>query len=216
MRVLHVLHTSLPFACGYSFRSERIVRHQQLAGVEVAVVTSAQQPSGANVEEVREGIRFSRTNPPRLLRSPIRELQLMRALRMKLDEVCKTFRPDIIHAHSPVLVGLPSIKVAKKARIPFVYEIRDLWENASVDQGKFRLGSMPYRAVRHAENGLVRRADAVFTIGEVLRQELTGRVNRRIDIAANGVDLESFEPVAPRDEWTKMWNPGGLDRKSVV
>ena len=55
MRVLHVLHTSLPYLCGYSIRSDYIFRFQAQQGMSPAVVTSAQHPNGeAMHEEIHE------------------------------------------------------------------------------------------------------------------------------------------------------------------
>ena len=208
MRILHILHTSLPFVCGYSIRSDRILSGQRDAGMEVAVVTSAQQPDEAS-DEVLDGIPHFRTPGSRLMRSPVRELQLMRALSERLTGVIDQFEPDIVHAHSPVLVGLPAYFAAKRRGLPFVYEVRDLWENASVDRGKFAVGSVPYRAARALETWLLRRADAVFTIGETLRDELQGRAGRDVAIAPNGVDPDAFRPQRPEPEWQRQWNPAG-------
>lgn len=207
MRVLHVLHTSLPYACGYSYRSEQIIRNQKDAGVEVAVITSAQQ-LGAPVDEIRDGICYFRTGSPGLKRSPIRELQLMYALYRRIGEVSRSFKPEIIHAHSPVLVGMPAGRWARAHDIPFIYEIRDLWENASVDMGKFKAWSFRYRIAQMAENWVLRRADTVVTIGEQLRNEVRRRSGRPVVLAQNGVDLKAFQPVEPNPEWVQRWNPG--------
>src|SRR5262249_22002288 len=106
-------------------------------------------------------------------------------------------RPDIVHAHSPVLVGLPAYFVAKQRRLPLVYEVRDLWENASVDRGKFADDSLPYRAARYLESWLLERADAVTTICEPLRANLAARVNApaKIVVMPNGVEAEAFQAV---------------------
>ena len=50
-----------------------------------------------------------------------------------IDIAAKISKPDIIHAHSPILVGYPAFKIAKQRGIPFVYEIRAFWEDAAVD-----------------------------------------------------------------------------------
>src|ERR1051326_3185946 len=112
MRVLHVLHTSLPFICGYSIRSDYIFRCQREQGMEVAVVTSAQHPNGEILQEEIEGIPFWRTPSPQGKQFPIlREAKLMRTLKQRLETVAGTWKPDIIHAHSPMLVGLPALSV---------------------------------------------------------------------------------------------------------
>ncbi len=177
-------------------------------GIEVSVVTSAQQPE-TPPDEVLNGIPHFRTRRLRLARSPVREVQLMCALGRRLAAVIDQVRPEIIHAHSPVLVGLPAYYAAKRHRLPLVYEVRDLWENASVDRGKFAAGSVPYRAAQSLETWLLRHADAVVTIGEALRRELQGRTGRRVTVTPNGVDPDLFRPFEPEPEWQRKWNPGG-------
>jgi PEP-CTERM/exosortase A-associated glycosyltransferase len=208
MRVLHVLHTSLPHVCGYSIRSDRILSLQREMGMEVSVVTSAQQPE-TPPDEILNGIPHFRTRRPRLSRSPVREVQLMHSLGHRLAGVIDHVRPEIIHAHSPVLVGLPAYFTAKRRGLPFLYEVRDLWENASVDRGKFAAGSVPYRAARTLETWLLRHAGAVVTLGEALRSELQGRAGRSVAVTPNGVDPDVFRPLEPQPEWQRQWNPGG-------
>ncbi len=174
-------------------------------GIDVAVVTSAQQPDNSQ-DEILAGIPHFRTRTPCLARSPFREIQLMWALARRIAAVFDQVRPDVIHAHSPVLVGLPAYFVAKQHGLPFVYEVRDLWENASVDRGKFAAGSIPYRVARGLETWLLRRADAVVTIGETLRDELQGRTKRNVIVASNGADPEVFCPMEPDPEWQRQWN----------
>ncbi|MBK7235688.1 MAG: glycosyltransferase [Sterolibacteriaceae bacterium] len=181
---------------------------QQEMGIEVAVVTSAQQPGGSP-EEVAKGVPHFRTHCPRLARSPIREMQLMWALERRVAAVINLFNPDIVHAHSPVLVGLPAHIAAKQRGLPLLYEVRDLWENASVDRGKFAAGSIPYRVARAIETWLIRHADAVVTIGETLRDELHGRAGRKIFVTPNGADPNAFSPVDPDAGWQREWNPDG-------
>ena len=63
MKILHVLHHSLPHIDGYSIRSKQIIDFQRSIGIDVRVLTSAQheaevgRPAGANVEaEVIDGV----------------------------------------------------------------------------------------------------------------------------------------------------------------
>lgn len=212
MRVLHVLHTSRPFICGYSIRSDYILRYQRQAETEVRVVTSAQHPNGAEPAEVLDGILHSRTRGPKGKFPPLaREIALMRALEARLAEAVSEWRPDLIHAHSPVLVGLPALRVARRLGVPLVYEVRDLWENASVDRGKFSPGSPFYRLARGMETYLLRRADAVVTICNRLREELAGRAAspQRVHVVANGVDTEQFHPRPTDPSVRDRWNPAG-------
>lgn len=197
MRILHVLHTSLPFLCGYSIRSAHILREQRRLGLEVLVVTSAQHPNRSASVEAIEGIEHRRTPTYQGRNWTLwREWHLMRRLRREVSRAVREWKPDIIHAHSPVLVGLPALREARQLRLPFVYEVRDLWENASVDRGRFRHGSPQYRLARAAESFVMQRSSAIVTICEALRTELATRITTpaTIHVVANGVDVSAFSP----------------------
>ena len=206
MRILHVLHTSLPNVSGYSLRSNQILTLQRAAGLEVAVVTSVQQPDAAGDETI-DGIRYFRSTQKVIGSTPLREWRMMRALEANVARAVASFTPDIIHAHSPVLVGMPALRVARRTGKPFVYEVRDLWENASVDRGKFAAGSIPYKTAKLLETRVLRRADAVFTLGETLRGELAPRARQTVYVAPNGADTDAFSPIAVDAAWIQRWNP---------
>lgn len=197
MRVLHVLHSSLPFVCGYSIRSGHIVRQQKARGYEVLVVTSAQHPNGPEAVEVIDGIEHRRTPTYRGRAVPLwREWHLMRSLGRMVARAAADWAPDLIHAHSPVLVSLPALRAARALGKPFVYEVRDLWENASVDRGRFGTHSPQYQLARALDTYVLRSSDAVTTICETLRAELLPRSGGvdKVQVVANGVDVETFFP----------------------
>jgi len=202
MRILHVLHNSLPLLCGYSIRSGYIVNLERAMGLEPWVVTSGQHPNGDAMSETIGGTLYRRTPHARSGRVPLsREWQLMKTLEGEVEAAARQIRPDVIHAHSPVLVGLPALRVAQRLDIPMVYEIRDLWENASVDRGRFAAGSPLYRLARGLESYVLRNSDAVVTICNLLKKELEPRTGRpgKVHVVANGVDAETFEPMVARD-----------------
>jgi hypothetical protein len=126
----------------------------------------------------------------------------MRNLERQVEQVARQFRPDVIHAHSPVLVGLPALRVARRLGVGFVYEIRDLWENASVDRGRFSAQSPLYHVARRLETHVLSRADAVVTICDLLKTELAPR-------AGGALRVPSLPPagagarVAGRHHWPR-------------
>ena len=216
MRILHVLHNSLPLLCGYSIRSGYIVNLERAMGLEPWVVTSGQHPNGDAMSETIAGTLYRRTPHAPGGRVPLsREWQLMKTLECEVEAVACQIRPDLIHAHSPVLVGLPALRVAQRLDIPMVYEIRDLWENASVDRGRFAAGSPLYRLARGLESYVLRNADAVVTICNLLKDELEPRSGDpgKVHVIANGVDAEHFRPVRANDELKRRWS---LEGKEIV
>jgi PEP-CTERM/exosortase A-associated glycosyltransferase len=217
VRVLHVLHTSVPaLATGYSVRSDYIMRFQREQGIDSAVVTSAQHPNGETLHEVHNGFAFWRTQalegkPP----FGVREAKLMRRLQGRIETAIREWRPALVHAHSPMLVGIPAVHAARNFGLPIVYELRDLWENPSVDRGKFKEGSALYRAAQLFENYVLHRADALVTICQTLKDAIEPRkgANVPVHVVDNGVDVEKFKPRPKNQALEAKWK---LQGKKVV
>jgi PEP-CTERM/exosortase A-associated glycosyltransferase len=219
MRILHVLDHSLPLHSGYSFRTVGILRGQREHGWQTLQVTTPRQGKvSADIEEA-DGWRFHRTPMPPSSLSGVPGgifLQEMLATARRVDELSETFRPDILHAHSPVLNALPTLWIGRKRRVPVVYEVRALWEDAAVDHGTTTEGSLRYRTSRALETFALRRADHVTTICEGLRLEIAARgvAPERITVVANAVDTAEFPFGAKPDPVLRARL--GLDGKIVI
>jgi PEP-CTERM/exosortase A-associated glycosyltransferase len=125
----------------------------------------------------------------------------MAALASRVEELARDQRPDVIHAHSPVLNALPAIRVGRRLGIPVVYEVRAFWEDAAVDHGTTREGSLRYRATRGLETRALRRAGHVTTICEGLRQDIVARgiPAGRVTVVPNAVDPSEFRAAGAGD-----------------
>lgn len=219
IRTLHILDHSIPLHSGYTFRTVALLREQRALGWETFHLTSPKQGETSVPFDDVDGLRFYRTpvaNGP-LASLPIgRELALMKQLETRLEEVAREVRPDIIHAHSPVLNALPAIKVARRLGIPIVYEIRAFWEDAAVDHGSTTEGSLRYHATRKLETRAIRQVDHVFTICEGLRADIVARGIQadKVTVIPNAVDIASFNLTsAPDPELQRKW---GLTDKTVI
>ena len=216
MRVLHILDHGLPLHSGYTFRTRAILTAQMARGWQVAAVTGARQGVTETFRETVDGIDFHRTAPPRALPAPFGELSEIRAFAASIDRVVNVFQPDILHAHSPVLDALAALRVARRRKLPLVYEIRAFWEDAAVGNGTGTEGSARYRATRALETWAVRRADGVAVICEGLRRDLVARGidANKIMVSPNGVDLTLFGDPPPPD--TALAAELGLVGKDVL
>jgi PEP-CTERM/exosortase A-associated glycosyltransferase len=167
-------------------------------GLEPVVLTSVrhQNADGAALESI-DGIRHYRTLKPAAPgRRPLRE---MYHFRQRILEVARMERAELIHAHSPILVGIPAWMVARQLGLGCVYEIRSLWEDAAVERGAISERSLRYRLSRGGETFLARRVDAVICICEGLRRDLGARdlPAERLHVVPNGVDAARFIPRPP-------------------
>ncbi|WP_018412979.1 TIGR04063 family PEP-CTERM/XrtA system glycosyltransferase [Methyloversatilis thermotolerans] len=219
MRILHVLDHSIPLHSGYTFRTAAILREQRRLGWETHHVTSVKHTApGPLVEEV-DGLTFHRTpwSPGAVDRVPVlRERAQMQALERRLLEVATQVRPDVLHAHSPVLNAFPALNVGRRLGIPVVYEIRAFWEDAAVDHGTTSEGSLRYRATRAMETRAVQQVDAVTTICEGLRRDLVARgvPESKITVIPNAVDIDNFAYGVPGDD--ALRTELGLSGKRVL
>ncbi|MDB5696643.1 MAG: glycosyl transferase family 1 [Sphingomonas bacterium] len=210
MRILHVLDHALPLQSGYTFRTRAILKAQIARGYEVAGVTGPRQKTAASGWEAVDGLRFFRTP------APGGELRGLAAFARSIAAAVDMFRPDVLHAHSPVLDALAALPVARRRGLPLVYEIRAFWEDAAVGNGTGREGSLRYRATRALERWAVGRADAVAVICDGLRGDLIARgvSPGKVTVSPNGVDLTLFGAPPPRD--AALAAELGLDGADVV
>jgi len=219
MKVLHVLDHSIPLHSGYTFRTLSILREQRKLGWETFHLTSPKQIDCEVSEEDVDGWHFYRTQPATgtLSRLPVlAQWALMKKLEDRLLQVAERVRPDIIHAHSPVLNAIPALRVGKRLGIPVVYEVRAFWEDAAVDHGTTAEGSPRYRLTRWLETRALQQADHVFTICEGLRSDIVSRgiPADKVTVIPNAVNIESFEPGGLPDAALK--SRLGLQGTSVV
>jgi len=202
-RILHILDHSIPLHSGYTFRTLSILREQRRLGWETFQLTSPKHRGSPAAEEDIDGWHFFRTpGDADSGRFPgLGELRTMRAIERRLEEVAAKLRPDILHAHSPVLNAIPALRVGRRLRIPVVYEVRAFWEDAAVDHGTAREGGLRYRLSRSLETYALRRVDHVTTICEGLRGDIVTRgiPAAKVTVIPNAVDTSAFAPGETTD-----------------
>lgn len=200
-RILHILDHSLPTHSGYTFRTRALMKAQIAKGWDVAGVTGVRHPEPGPDGETVDGLTFYRTPPIAPARSPIREWREIGALAARIDALVDAWKPDLLHAHSPVLDAMAALRVGKRRGIPVLYEIRAFWEDAAVGNGTGREGSARYFLTRQLETHAVKSADAVAVICDGLRRDLMARgvADDKIIVSPNGVDLDFFGAPLPRD-----------------
>jgi PEP-CTERM/exosortase A-associated glycosyltransferase len=134
----------------------------------------------------------------------------------RLEEVARFVRPDVLHAHSPVLNAMPALWVGRRLGIPVVYEVRAFWEDAAVDHGTGREWGPRYRFTRALETLALRFAGQVTTICEGLKRDIVARgiPEDRVTVIPNAVDVAAFEYGRQPDLALK--SALGLEGKLVI
>lgn len=107
-------------------------------------------------------------------------------------------RPDVVIASSPqLLVGLSGWWVALCKRVPFVFEVRDLWPESLAAVGMGDPHSLLYRGLARTANFLYRNCDHIVVVTRAFKEQLITcwRVPpEKISVVENGVETELFAP----------------------
>lgn len=219
LKVLHILDHSIPLHSGYTFRTAAILREQRKLGWQTFHLTSPKQEKCSVLEETVDGLHFYRTPPATgfLASKPVlSEIALINATTERLEQVARQIKPDVLHAHSPVLNAIPALRVGKKLGIPVVYEIRAFWEDAAVDHGTSKEWGLRYRATRALETYAIKHVDAVTTICEGLRGDIVARgiSASKVTVIPNAVDIEKFTVGGEPD--AELQTKLGLAGKTVL
>lgn len=217
MRILHILDHSLPHHSGYVFRTLALMREQRALGWDPVLLTAPRQgPTQTQMESI-EGFDIYRTPfaegdlPSGRVARTWRETAMTKK---RIEAVAKEIKPDLLHAHSPVLNASPALKA--QTGLPVVYEIRAFWEDAAVDHKTTQEGSLRYRLTRQWETKSCRKAQHVFTICQGLKDDLIARgiPQQKVSLIPNAVDIDAFDPIDARD--AQLEAELGLAGKAVL
>lgn len=107
-------------------------------------------------------------------------------------------RPDVLIATSPqLLVGMTGWWISRMKRVPFVFEVRDLWPESLAAVGVSSRKSALYRVLEAAARFLYRRCDHVVVVTPAFKDYLNAHCSigrQKMSIVENGVETELFSP----------------------
>ncbi|MHC4518463.1 MAG: glycosyltransferase family 4 protein [Planctomycetota bacterium] len=104
--------------------------------------------------------------------------------------------PDVVFAtHTPLTVGLAGISLQKYFRIPFVFEVRDLWPEALVNVGALNNPAAIWWLRRMARK-IYRQTDHIVALSPGMKEGIvrTGIAADKVAVIPNGSDLDLFRP----------------------
>jgi colanic acid biosynthesis glycosyl transferase WcaI len=125
-------------------------------------------------------------------------------------------RPDVVIASSPqLLVGLSGLWLARCKRVPFVFEVRDLWPESLAAVGAGDGNSMLHRTLAKIAGFLYRNCDRLVVVTPAFEDHLIkywDLPRNKISVIENGVETDLFTPVLKTD-LRKRWD---AEKKFVV
>src|SRR5580704_15125918 len=188
MKILYVSQYFPPEMGAPSARASELSRHWARAGHEVTVLTGfPNHPTGVVPLEYRdrfrrlvaheqiEGVNVVRTW---LLPFPNRKAH---ERMLNYSSFCASAaitglflsRPDVVIATSPqLLVALSGWWLARLKRVPFVFEVRDLWPESLTAVGLGGGDSVLYRSLSAIANFLYSRSDHIVVVTPAFKDVL--------------------------------------------
>jgi PEP-CTERM/exosortase A-associated glycosyltransferase len=114
-----------------------------------------------------------------------------------IESLAKTTRPGLIHAVSNHLSALPALIAARRMGIPFIYEVRGMWEITEISVDPDLEHTEIFKLKKDLESLVAREADCIITLTQGLYNELISRgvKSENIKIVPNCVDVERFKPL---------------------
>lgn len=131
-------------------------------------------------------------------------------------------KPDVIIGSSVhPFAAVAGAVLAWRYRVPFVFEVRDLWPETLIDMGRLERNSMIARTLRVLEKWLYKRAKRIVVLLPKAHEYIVpmGIDAKKIAWIPNGVDLQDFprpEDKVGGEEFTLMYfgahgSANGLD-----
>jgi glycosyltransferase involved in cell wall biosynthesis len=126
-----------------------------------------------------------------------------RASKLRVDT-----RPDVVIATStPLSVGIPGVRLARRYKVPFVFEVRDLWPRAPIEMGVLRNPLAKYLATK-LEHWIYRNATSIVALSPGMTEGVldAGVDPSRVVTIPNASDPDLFDPERRDRSLLDRWN----------
>jgi glycosyltransferase involved in cell wall biosynthesis len=111
---------------------------------------------------------------------------------------------DLVWGTSPpIFQGLTAWAIARLKRVPFLFEVRDLWPAFAIGVGVLR-NPLLIRASLWLECFLYRHADLLLVNSPGFIEHVRRGGARRIELVPNGADPAMFDPAASGEDFRRL------------
>ncbi|MGB3837204.1 glycosyltransferase family 4 protein [Castellaniella sp.] len=122
---------------------------------------------------------------------------------LRRHTTAKLPRPDVVIGSSVhPFAAVAGALLARRYRVPFIFEVRDLWPQTLVDMGRLSEKSLLTWGLRKLERWLYRQAARTIVLLPRAWEYIVplGVARERVVWIPNGVDLSLFDQIAPAGE----------------
>lgn len=214
MKILYVSQHYPPEMGALAGRAAELSRHWALLGHKASVLTAfPNHPTGVVIPEYRD--RFKRlfyreeVDGVDVVRTWLLPYPNRRPIERVLNYGSFCFsasvrgafleRPDVVIGTSPPLpIAIAGYNVARMKRVPFIFEVRDLWPESLEGVGLGAEHSRIYKTVAAIVRFLYKHSDHIVVVTPAFKEYLNsnwGVPLEKMSIVVNGVETERFAPA---------------------
>jgi glycosyltransferase involved in cell wall biosynthesis len=214
VRIAHLCQSYAPMVSGTALFVQKLAEAQARRGLDTLVLAaSADGPSWRGRHNGCSLVRL------RSYRNPLRASQRFAlwpapAIQAALQE----FRPDCLHLHDPLNLGLAALQGARRLGIPIVLTAHQLPSLVSEFVPAWtRLSKPVERALWAYAAWLLQHSQAVTAPSHATARVLRRQGRAQVVVIGNGVDTETFRPgpLAPDDD-RALRRRYGLDPQASI
>lgn len=232
MKILYVSQHYPPEMGALAGRAAELSKHWATLGHRASVLTGfPNHPSGVVIPEYRDKFRrlFHRENVagvdvirtwllPYPNRKPVERMLNYGSFCLSAS-VRGAFlqRPDVVIGTSPPLpIAIAGYNIARMKRVPYIFEVRDLWPESLEGVGLGGENSRMYRMVARIVRFLYKHSDHIVVVTPGFKSylhEKWGVPLEKMSIVVNGVETDRFLPAPPSQAVQQRF---GLQSKFVA
>jgi len=192
VRIAMVLHTSIhQVENGYSIRSHEILRN--INSNEFQVLPFVRGPKWFPDSLSRDNIEYRFHSIPEIEEDSL--IEYIRTYALSIVKFALKNNISIIHGASNYVSGIASAIAAQTLNIPFIYDVRGLWELTRASVYPETHGCTAFNMQVRLETETAKLANHVLAISEPLRQELVRRgvTGDKITVCRNGYSSSDWQ-----------------------
>jgi glycosyltransferase involved in cell wall biosynthesis/2-polyprenyl-3-methyl-5-hydroxy-6-metoxy-1,4-benzoquinol methylase len=204
--VLYVAASALPYhISGYTIRTQGLVEAIIGTGRQIICLTRPGYPDDrADALQRRSGdhdrvglVTYLHASSSGRLNKVLDEY--LESASATVEKVARDVNASIIHAASNYENALPALIAARRIGIPFIFEMRGLWELTKASRRAGWETTEVFELAHNLEMLICQHAEIVLAQTRALAKELVahGVASEKIRVAPNAVNADKFSPRVP-------------------
>lgn len=157
------------------------------------------------VEKKENGkLEIIRLNISREGANPIKRALRYLGMNLKFIHVSTKFDADAIFVQStPPTQGAMAAIIKKRKKIPFIYNLQDVFPDSLIGAGLAKKGSLIYKIGRIIEDFTYKNADKIIVISNDIRDNIMkkGVPEDKIVVVPNWIDSKTIYPIKKEDNY---------------